>query len=265
VRAWTDLAYVDWNADARAFDYPEGTDMSPLRAAMDGILQRVTDAGLDVMMDVSYGSVWGPRLTRQGILETATPYWERVRFIILGDELDLSLADAADALDQFRTAMRNLSLPERPIGVTLTPDFVLGRPEMLGAGWDFIAIEAYTPSCSCGSCGPGTAEEEIAVIADHVAQQEAIIPADVDLVLVLQGYDRNGAFANVDTLAEINRASYFRIVRDNPRYKAMVVFNWEREGSSCETNPYPDHGHGTSGLPQLQAVHQEIWRDLTTR
>jgi hypothetical protein len=263
VKGWTNLAYVDWYVDARAFDYPEGADMTQVRANMDGILQRVTDQDLLVMMDVGYGAAWGPRLTRQAIFETARPYWDRVAYVMMGDELQLSLADAGQAIDDLRTAMNNLGLPSRPIGVTLTPDYVLGNPEMLQADWDYIAVEAYTPACSCGACGDGTSEEEVQAVASHVALQEAVIPAAVDLVLILQGYDRNGAFSNIDALVEINRASYFQIARDNPRYVAMTIFAWQREGSTCPSNPYPAHGHGSSGYPQLQAVHQEIWRDLT--
>ena len=81
--------------------------------------------------------------------------------------------------------------------------------------------------------------------------------------MIMQGYDRNGAFANKATLEAINRATWFQMVKGKPRYKVIAIFNWNREGSTCAANPYPTHGHGTSGLPALQAIHQEIWRDLT--
>jgi hypothetical protein len=267
VNDWTNLAYVDWYADARAFDYPEGGDMTQVRANMDGILARVTGAGLEVMMDIAYGGAWGPRLTKAAILGTAAPYWDRVKYIILGDELTLSRAEANDRLDELRRAIANLGLAPRPIGVTLTPQLVLGGdapPEILAASWDFISIEAYTPSCTCSACGRGAPADEAAAVVAQTRAQEARVPAGIDLVLVLQGYDRNGAFDRVDALAAVNRQSYFDLVKGNPRYRAMVAFNWQREGSTCAEHPYPAWGHGTSGIPELQAVHQEIWADLTT-
>lgn len=264
VKGWTNLAYLDWWADARAFDYDPGESMDQVRANMDGILQRITEQGLYVVMDVAYGAAWGPRLTRQAILETAGPYWDYVKYIMLGDELTLTLADAESAISEFRTAMTNMGMTQRPIGVTLTPAYVLSDPEMLQADWDYIAIEGYTPVCQCGSCGMGSPQEEVAAISQHVAQQEAIIPAQIDLVMVMQGYDRNGAFTGLDALVEINRATYFEMVKGKPRYQAIIIFNWDREGSTCDSNPYPGHGHGSSGYPELQAAHQQIWQDLTT-
>jgi hypothetical protein len=263
VAPFANLAYVDWYADARAFDYEEGAPMGQVKQNMAGMLERVTAAGLDVIMDVAYGNAWGPRLTKQGIFNTAAPYWDRIKYVILGDELSMSRDEAEAVIVELRNGIAGAGLAARPIGVTLTPDFVLGSPDILNASWDFISIEAYTQVCSCGNCGNGTPEAEAAAVVSHIHQQEAIIPADKRLVLVLQGYDRNGAFANTPALVAINRASYFDIVKDNPRYLAMVAFNWQREGSTCAQNPAPTYGHGTSGYPQLQAVHREIWNDLT--
>lgn len=265
VRAWTNLAYADWGTDARAFDVPEGGDMTPVRNNMAGILRRLTAEGLGVMMDVSWGIAWGPRLTKAGILQTAAPYWDSIRYLVLGDELTLTQAEADAAITEWRNALTALGLAARPIGVTLTPDAVLAGasvPGVLLADWDFIAMEAYTPACTCAACGNGTPADELAAVAASVAAQEARIPADKDLVMVLQGYDRNGAFRDITTLAALNRATYFDMVRGKPRYRAMVVFNWYREGSTCTANPYPTWGHGSSAYPSLQSAHQEIWRDL---
>ncbi|HOR28696.1 MAG TPA: hypothetical protein PLG73_11805 [Candidatus Sumerlaeota bacterium] len=62
--------------------------------------------------------------------------------------------------------------------------------------------------------------------------------------MVMQGYDRNGAFQDHEVLSDVNRATYFVMVKGNPRYLAMVVFNWRREGSSCPAHPAPQWGHG---------------------
>lgn len=263
VSPWTNLAYVDWWADARAFDFAEGADMTPVLDHMAGILQRLSAAGLSFVMDVAYGGAWGPRLTKAAILGVAAPHWDRIGYVILGNELELDRATADAALAEWRSALANLGLPPRPIGITLTPAYVLGNPEMLQAAWDFIAIEAYTPACTCDSCGTGSAQQQIAAIAEQVAAMEAAIPAAHDLVMVLQGYDRNGAFTDADLLAEINRATYFDMVKGEPRYRAMLVFAWDREGSTCAGNPYPQFGHGTSELAAVRAVHQAIWDDLT--
>lgn len=263
VKGWTNLAYLDWNADARAFDVPEGGDMTQVKANMAALFQRATSAGLVVMMDVAYGTAWGPRLTKGGILEVAAPYWASVKYVMLGDELELTLADAQAVLAEWRTGVANYGLEARPIGVTLTQAYLLSNPQMLQAGWDYIAVEAYTPTCACGTCGTGTEAQEIAAVAQQMNLMEATVPATVDLVAVLQGYDRNGAFADKDVLAAINRATWFDMVKGDPRYVAMTIFAWDREGSTCAQTPYPTHGHGSSGLPGVQAAHQEIWLDLT--
>lgn len=258
VKAWTNMAYVDWYADGRAFDSPP----AQVVANMQGIMQRVTSQGLSLMMDVGYPGAWGQVLTKADILSAAAPYWGSVKYIILGDELQLTSSAANQIIAEFRTGMTNMGLEPRPIGVTLTPAYVLSDPGILQASFDFIAIEGYTPDCSCVSCGGGSTQAEIDAIAADIADQEAMIPADKSLVMIMQGYDRNGAFTNIDTLAEINRATYFQMVKGKSRYRAIAVFNWHREKSTCPGNPYPAYGHGSSGYPQLQTVHKEIWRDL---
>ena len=54
-------------------------------------------------------------------------------------------------------------------------------PEVLGASWDFENIEAYTPLCTCESCGMSGPAAEIEAIATHLAAQESRIPAHVPL------------------------------------------------------------------------------------
>ena len=206
VREWTNIAYVDWYADARAFDHDPGSDMTVVRENMDGILARLTGEGLDVVMDVAYGLAWGPRLTKAAVLFTAAPYWDHVAYIMLGDELQLSAAEADAALVEFRNAVLAVGLEPRPIGVTFTPEYVLGNPDVLHADWDYIAIEAYTPDCRCATCGQGTPRDEIDAVAARTLQQEALIPSHIDLMMIMQGYDRNGAFEEIETLAALNRA-----------------------------------------------------------
>jgi len=265
VREWTNLVYFDWYADARAHDYEAGDAMRGALRNMDGMMRRAVAADMVMVMDVSWGLGWGPLLTRGEILQTAAPYWDHVKYVLLGDELQIEVDEANALLASFRTAMTRLGLPERPIGVTLTPKYVLENPPVLGADWDYIAIEAFTPDCRCEDCGQKGARREIDAVAELIRAQEAMIPPEIDLMMIMQGYDRNGFFADIDTLAALNRATYFEMVKGNPRYRAIAVFNWDRPGTECASRPHPQHGHGSRGFPKLQEVHREIWRDLTTK
>jgi hypothetical protein len=252
VTSWTNLLYAGGNDAGFSETLP-----AERQANLAALVERAAAGGFEIMLDLELG---GP-LTEGDVLLAAAAHWDHVSYLILGDELDMPQADADGEIALLHQRIQNLGLDDsKPVGVTLTSAVTLSSDVVL-AGWDFINIEAYTDPCSCGSCGAASASEEIAAVGDRVAQMKARIPATTELTIVMQGYDRNGAFVDIPVLAELNRATYFAMAKGDPRVKAIVIFSWARAGNTCGTGA--GFGFGSRGHPELQAVHQEIWADLT--
>jgi len=263
VTSRTNLIYIG-GADAGVSDTPPAELYANLRL----LIARAAQANLQIMLDIELG---GP-LTVGAVLQAAQPHWERVKYVILADELSdphpgcapghcYTVAEINNEIDLLRRRMRNLGLDDsKPIGVTLTPDVALDD-EIVFANWDFINVEAYSQPCSCSACGAATAAPEIQAVAGRLAQAEARIPASTFLTVVMQGYDRNGAFTNLPVLTALNRATYFDMVKGDPRVRAIVVFSYGRRGNQCGTGA--GFGFGTRGHAELIAAHQEIWDDIT--
>jgi hypothetical protein len=254
VTGHTNLVYIG-PSDAGTSETPP----QERKAQLAELVQRAAAAGMAIMLDIELG---GP-LTVGDVLLAARPHWNSVKYVILDDEpsdRDFTIAQVNAEIDSLRQRMRNLGLDDsRPVGVTLTPNVTL-QDQIIFANWDFINIEAYTQPCSCQSCGAGTAQAEIQAVANRVAQMKARIPSSKFLTVVMQGYDRNGAFTNIPVLAALNRATYFSMVRRDPRVRAIVVFSYGRRGNQCPTGP--NFGFGTRGHPELLSVHHEIWEDI---
>jgi hypothetical protein len=251
VKAWTNTVYVG-PVDGGTSTTPPSDRDANFRA----ILARLAALGFNFVIDVEMGTT----LTQGAVLQAAQPYWDKVKYVVLGDELNPSTTPIDAEATALRNRIRNLGLAAKPVGVVFTPIQVLSGN--VGAlNLDFVGLEAYTDQCSCSSCGNTSPEAEVQAGVDQMNRMKALIPATKIIMVVMQAYDRNGAFTATPSLIELNRATYFKMVKGDSRVKALMMFAYVRRGNQCNTGS--QYGFGTIGYPQLAAVHQEIWKDMT--
>lgn len=230
VREWTNLAYVGAVDAGFSENTPEERYLK-----LKGILRRITNTNMRVMLDVEMNA---GRLPFGKALKAARPFWDKVKYIILDDELEPSQWDAQKDLDKLKRKMDLLQLPPKPIGATFTPQQVLGTSPRWFKKFDFVNIEAYHDLHK--------QDDPVAQIVHSVTMQAANL-APTPLSIVMQAYDRNGAFKNLSKMVEIQHATY--TLAAQVEAKALVMFAYGRDG-------------GTITYPQLAEAHREIYQKI---
>jgi len=176
-------------------------------------------------------------------LDRSAPYWARVVRIELADEPPWSQAETEAIIAGFRAELAARSLPAPPIGIVYTRQQVLAEDAIFAAGLDWVGIEAYVDPP-----GDPSSAVNVQALEDYVNQAKARVPAEKNLVLVMQAYDRNGAWTNMETLVPLQTAAY-DLARDDPRVLSLNMFAYGRPGGS--------HDH-----PELRHEHLKIGEKL---
>jgi len=249
VKGYTNLVYVG------PVDYGPGDPPGPPSdriAKLTAAISKFAQNNIYMMLDTEFGQI----LTHGDTLSAARPYWDKVKYICMGDEPDMTAAQLDSEIQQERNRIANLGLPARPMGVTLTPATTLNSDIINAQQLDFINIEAYTPTPQ----NHGDSQQNLATVRQLVERMVARIPASKKLVLILQGYDRNGCFRPISPdLVDMQDASYLW-VKDNTRVAAMLSFSYGREGATGDCGV--EYG-GAHRYPELAARHRAIWAAIS--
>ncbi len=228
VKAWTDIAYVG------AVDAGFSEDTQDTRALkLSGICRRVTQAGLKIALDVEMNA---KRLPFGRALKAAKPYWDKVKYLILDDELDPAVWDMDKDIAALKKKLIKLDLAPRPIGATFTYDQIMGTHVRYFDSLDYVNIEAYNKL----PVPPSPSASEVVRVIDD--QLNRLHPKP--LTCVMQGYDRNGAIKDVQKMVDIQWATW-RNIQAYPHMLASFIFAYGREG-------------GTISYPSLAQAHREI-------
>jgi hypothetical protein len=169
-------------------------------------------------------------------LDRAAPHWDSVKFVELADEPSWNQAETEAMITSTRDAMTARGLADRPIGVVYTRTQVLEQDAIFAAGLDYVGIEAYVDPP-----GDPASVTNIATLAAFAQSAKARIPADKNIVIVMQAYDRNGAWTDMSTLVPLQLAAY-DLARDDSRVIALTMFSYARPGGSLD-HPELAHQH----------------------
>jgi hypothetical protein len=145
-----------------------------------------------------------------------------------------------------KLASRGLPIPSLGFGASFVGEESL--PDSKNAvGLDWINIEGYLE-------GPGSAASQVNIdnLSARVGQRMSEVPSGKKIILTMQGYDRNGAWTNIDTLRDLQIATYL-LVRNDPRVISLYVFSYARQ----DPNVPPTYG-GTRFHPELKTPHRLI-------
>jgi len=199
-------------------------------------LQNASDENRRIHLNLNWDVVGG-EMGR--LLDMVAPFWSKVVRIEMQDEPGWSRAETESNIAQLRSMLDARGLEQRPIGVVYTQNQIRFEDAIFANGLDWVGLEAYV-----NPPGSGDSQDNVNALNDFLNMAKARVPASKDLVLVMQAYDRNGAWTNIDTLRDLQAVPYLHAYND-PRVVAITMFSYARPGGSR------DH-------PELKVVHRQI-------
>ncbi len=237
---WTD-AYHAWawrgyiKDSSQPFTGPDGWMFE-----MRGKIRRAHDAGKRIVLCLEVGNPNVP--PPAALLDLAAPFWDAVELVDLADEPDWTAARADAAAVFVRSLLVERGLAPRPIGITLEYKAqALGSDIVNAKGIDWWGLECYRD--------PAHQDRPVAQLVEdlkgHVRKMAARVPGKV--LLIGQGYARNGAWTNEDTLVALQRPVFDLLVELTPRAMGILWFSYGRPS-------------GTREHPRLLHEHSKIAR-----
>lgn len=188
------------------------------RSAMDGKSIMLTTPGpdqLDALIDAGIDDIW-PKVAR----------------INCGDENVNSKQEGEELVDLIRGFVSDYNLPHPPggYGYTLTQSQTLNTTAPQADNASFICIEAYVDA-------PGSATSQVNIdsMVAFIRAAKLVIPAGKQISIVLQGYARNGAWTNFNTLADLQIPVYMESYNDE-RVVELRVFSYCRASGTRDVD-----------------------------
>ena len=188
------------------------------------------------------------------VLTAAKPYWNSVVRVEIADEPDWSRETMEYWINASQQKLRSLELPDPPQGfgaTTVAVNPVPGWKNAIGLSW--VGIEAYLNA-------PGNSVSQLNVdsLIARTLQRMSEVPSDRKISLVMQAYDRNGCWKNMDTLRDLQIPTFLLANQDN-RVISVMMFAYAREspaiGCTCQDVPYCG---GSRFHPELKPSHRLI-------
>lgn len=200
--------------------------------------------------------------------------WKYVDWIDLQDEPAWTWQQTNGRIDQIKRLARLYGLQGMPpLSVTVADNLVdkVGPgtlDEMLKSRLDGISIEAYLNPTQWGT--KTTAQVHAALSAKLARLKDKCYAKGKLVVLTPAGYDRNGAWTNLNTLPVLQQVAWEQAALD-PKVKHLFIFNWARSGvingkPTWGSRPLPSWLplNETNSLwrPQMRNVHREMFEAI---
>lgn len=192
------------------------------------------------------------------VLDKVAPYWDKVQFIDIADEPKWDKSTTKQMLAKVRGLISERGLSAKPLGMTYFTDRLSdefnatnnecltippvdssGRPK----GPDFVGLECYCPA-------PGSQNfmENNSLVKQNVRSARGRLHPDTKVVLIGQGYSRNGLWTDENTLVKLQNVPY-KLALESDRTLALLYFSYGRKS-------------GTFEHPRLQQAHKDIAKNL---
>ncbi len=174
-------------------------------------------------------------------LAVAAPYWSRVKYVeMTHEDPRIDRATTENMTTRFIGKLNSRGL-RRPLFVALESPQAETAPSI-----DCVAIEAYMPL----PFDQNNTASAVATMNSVVqARKNSVLPGKC-IIMVMQAYDRNGYWMNMESLKKLQEPAYLHAYND-PRVLAITMFAYARPGGA------KDH-------PELKAIHKEISKAITS-
>lgn len=183
-------------------------------------------------------------------LDVAKNYWNNIVAVYF-DEPSMDKAGVESLVNNFNSKVTARGLPLKPIAINFTESQILNGTGYQATNIDYVGLEAYVdPSLQNDS-------NLINILNGKIDQQKAII-GNRPMFIVIQGYDRNGAWTNLESLKSIQVPAYLKSYND-PRMIGLFIFSYARPGGtrelhSCIRNEHLHIWGAISGTTQPNSI-----------
>lgn len=255
VTGWTNL-YVAW----AYYEYWKGGESTATwMSRMATCVKRVYNTtNLNIYLGL-FGQIPENLTTAQitAVFTLMKPYWNRVVAIDIADEPQWTRQETKTNLKKVRGILASMKLPYKPIGITYTSLQSTGGSDAFGiahikdgklVGPDFVTLELYTLPQDQGFA------KNMAYITTNTKKAWTLLDPSTRCFYWLQGYNRNGAFPDEDSLAKIQVPSY-DLVKGNARSDGLLIFNWARGTPQGPSK-------GSKWMPKVAAQHKIIGKAM---
>jgi hypothetical protein len=173
--------------------------------------------------------------------------WGKVIALELGDELKWSAPKINGKAAMVREVILEEGLPQKPLGITFHQGQIFDGDAWRAVGLDWLGLEAYLEERpgETWTQAAGRMRLYIAALLKRVGSAKKI-------VLVQQGYNRNGAWKDVGTLCAIQKPTVDAARALGDRLLMLAIFAYVR-GT-------PEKPVGTRYIPELKAEIKRLLR-----
>jgi len=175
-------------------------------------------------------------------------YWNSIDYIYLADEPDWNKALTESVITSWENKVTALGLSPKPIAINFLPSQILTNTGYQATNLDVVGTEAYVNPCNLNDC-PRQNEANLSANLNNEINQLKSAIGNRQMFLVIQGYNRNGAWTNLNSLQSIQTTPYLNIL-NNANVIGLFVFSYGRESSSALDS---------RSLTCLKTEHQRIW------
>tara|TARA_Y100000310_G_scaffold345721_1_gene468804 strand:- start:2092 stop:3897 length:1806 start_codon:yes stop_codon:yes gene_type:complete len=159
-------------------------------------------------------------------LDSSAPYWSKVRFVEVAHEENWNRATMESKINTLKSKISSRGLSPKPIGATYARQGILSLDSVNAANLDWVAIEAYV-----GPPGNSNSQTNVNNLNNYLDRAKARVPSDKEIILIMQSYDRNGLWPNINTLVDLQEPVYLKAYND-PRVVAITMFSYARSGGT---------------------------------
>jgi len=200
---------------------------------------------LYVCLGLNYYTEMPPAEVVKGAIASLKGKWNRIIYMELGDEVDWTVAETQAMARVVREECQKAGLKAPPLGCTYTTTRIMNGLNWKNTGLDWIAIEGYVTF----KAGETTAAARKRVRKTIEDQLKRVTEGGFEkVVLIGQGYDRNGTWKNIDTLLAVNDET-FKVAVESPKIKQLNWFAHARPG-------------GSKSYPALLALQKSLYKSL---
>lgn len=209
-------------------------------------IQKLNDAfneSIDLGHKIVYLPAKDPSNWNQSI-NLVKPYWQNIEFIYLADKPSWDKTTTENQINNFKQLVSTAGLTPKQIAIKYTPAQILNGNGYQASNLDIIGLEAYVDSNLQDSAN---LVETLNRQLDQLKQKTG----SKKIFFVIQAYDRNNTWRNLDSLVSIQTPPYLKAYNDS-RVIGLFAFSYARPG-------------GTRDNSILKQAHQAIGEKILGR
>ncbi len=172
-------------------------------------------------------------------LEAARPYWNNIGMIYLSDEPGWDKATTESNISSFKNTLAQKGLAQKEIAINYTNNEIMTGNSYQASNLDVVGFEAYVDPSQQNNTNL------VANLDSQIDQAKARI-GNKKMFIVIQAYNRNGAWTNLNSLQLIQTSPYLKAYNDN-NVVGLFLFSYARPGGTKDL--------GTC----ISTEHRRIW------